>query len=280
MNPSAQRIGFMQGRLSPMVNGMIQAFPDMHWRDEFATAADLGFSRMEWTLDHAQLAQNPFFTEAGREEIRGLSHRYGVAVSSITGDCFMQAPFWKTSGPARDALIDTAGDVIRHGARVGARIVVVPLVDNGSIDNANDEEALFDGVRALAPILTANRCRIAFESDFAPDRLAALIARFPDTLCGVNFDIGNSASLGWDPNTEIPTLGARIINVHVKDRLAGGGTVPLGHGAADFAAVFHHLGVIGYGGFLILQTARATDSDHAGTAAKYRQMTLDWLEAS
>ena len=28
------RIGFMQGRLSPQVDGKIQAFPWVHWRDE------------------------------------------------------------------------------------------------------------------------------------------------------------------------------------------------------------------------------------------------------
>ena len=32
------RIGFMQGRLSPMVNGKIQAFPYETWKNEFAIA--------------------------------------------------------------------------------------------------------------------------------------------------------------------------------------------------------------------------------------------------
>jgi hexulose-6-phosphate isomerase len=67
--------------------------------------------------------------------------------------------------------------------------------------------------------------------------------------------------------------------VHVKDRILGGTTVPLGEGAADFPSVFHHLAQIGYDGALILQTARAADGDHAGSLARYRGMVLEWLAA-
>ena len=105
MSALSQRIGFMQGRLSPPVDGKIQAFPKTHWRDEFASGQSLGFARVEWTLDHEDLAANPLMIAEGQAEIRALSSSHGVAVSSITGDCFMQAPFWKEQGAARTALI-------------------------------------------------------------------------------------------------------------------------------------------------------------------------------
>ena len=73
---------------------------------------------------------------------------------------------------------------------------------------------------------------IVFESDYEPAALARFIAQLgPDF--GVNYDIGNSASLGFDPAEEIGAYGARIRNVHVKDRVRGGTTVPLGTGG-DF----------------------------------------------
>ena len=54
------RIGFMQGRLSPQVDGKIQAFPWQHWRDEFPAAQKLNIPLMEWTLDHDRLTEeNP-----------------------------------------------------------------------------------------------------------------------------------------------------------------------------------------------------------------------------
>ena len=54
----------MQGRLSPIVDGRIQAFPWDHWRAEFPAAEGLGLGLVEWTLDHERLGQNPLMTPA------------------------------------------------------------------------------------------------------------------------------------------------------------------------------------------------------------------------
>ncbi len=276
MSDAAARIGFMQGRLSPQINGMIQCFPWEAWRDEYATAQQIGFALMEWTLDQARIEQNPLMTSAGREQIAALSAQTGVAVSSVTGDCFMQAPFWK-AGRARQSLINTFDAVIRNAAAIGARLIVTPLVDNGAVTTDAERADLLDGMSELAPVLRACGCAIAFESDFEPSRLADFIKDFPTDLFGVNFDIGNSASLGWAPQVEIPLLASRLLNVHVKDRLFGGATVPLGEGAADFKAVFALLKAHGYTGRFILQTARDPAGNHALAAAKYRAMTMEWL---
>lgn len=275
MTETARRIGFMQGRLSPQIDGKIQAFPWPYWRDEFPLARQLGFARLEWTLDHDDLAANPLMTAEGQAEIRALSAAHDVAVSSITGDCFMQAPFWKAQGADRAALVEEMAAVIRAGAAVGASIVVVPLVDNGAVSTPDEEAALAEGLATLTPLLRETGVRIAFECDYPPARLAAFIAGFPADAFGINFDIGNSASLGWPPHEEIPLIAPRLINVHVKDRVLGGTTVPLGQGDADLPAVFELLGKAGYDGFLILQTARAADGDHLGAARAYRERVLD-----
>jgi hexulose-6-phosphate isomerase len=36
------RIGFMQGRLSPMIDGRIQSFPWDYWENEFSLAKEIG----------------------------------------------------------------------------------------------------------------------------------------------------------------------------------------------------------------------------------------------
>lgn len=275
MSDLAHRIGFMQGRLSPQIDDKIQAFPWPFWRDEFPLAQALGFARLEWTLDHDDLAANPLMTAEGQAEIRALSAGHDIAVSSITGDCFMQAPFWKATGVARAALVEEMADVIRAGAAVGATIVVVPLVDNGAVETPDEEAALAEGLAALTPLLRETGVRIAFECDYPPTRLASFIADFPADVFGINFDIGNSASLGWTPREEIPLIAPRMINVHVKDRVLGGTTVPLGQGDADLPTVFELLKQAGYEGFLILQTARAADGDHLGAARAYRDLVLE-----
>ena len=53
------KIGFMQGRLSNLVNNQIQAFPFEDWTYEFELAKKIGFDCMEWTLDYPNLHNNP-----------------------------------------------------------------------------------------------------------------------------------------------------------------------------------------------------------------------------
>ena len=79
---------------------------------------------------------------------------------------------------------------------------------------------------------------------------------------------------------ELEVYGHRVINVHVKDRVRGGTTVPPGKGDADLKTVFAELNRIGYTGNYILQTARAADGDHARVLCRYRDMTIRWLDHS
>jgi len=268
----------MQGRLSPLVNGRIQAFPADHWREEFALAQRHGFTLMEWTIDHDGFADNPFMTKAGRAEIRGMRRRHGVAVRSLTADCFMQAPFFKAEGRQAADRLATLRHMIDAAAALDLRTVVIPLVDNGRIESPLQAARLREGVDWLVQPLGRDGPKIIFESELPPAELAGFIAGYPPARFGINYDIGNSASLGHDPRAEIAAYGGRIDNVHVKDRLLRGTTVPLGQGAADLPVVFRLLKDAGYGGDFILQTARAGDGDHASALCRYRDRVRAWLD--
>jgi len=270
------RIGFMQGRLSPVIDGRIQTFPWPYWQQEFELAHQHGIRLMEWTLDQDRLYENPLLTAAGQMEIKELCRRYKVRIPSLTGDCFMQAPFWKADGAERERLQHDFMEVAAACANVGISIMVVPLVDNGRLENPAQEKTLIDFLESQTAFFDARYLQIVFESDFVPAELARFINRLDARWFGVNYDIGNSASLGFNPEEEIAAYGDRIYNVHVKDRVLGGTTVPLGTGNADFEKVFSALGRIGYRGNYILQTARATNNDHAETLCSYRDMTLNW----
>ena len=266
------RIGFMQGRLSPQVDGKIQAFPWQHWREEFAIAESAGFGLMEWTLDTDRLYENPLMTEPGRAEIARLQSKHGVAIESLTGDFFMQAPFHKSAGAARARGLRDLRAVCEACSKLGIRMLVIPLVDAGRIETAEQEA---DVLRTLQG-LERSGVSIVFESDYAPRALAAFMAKLPADY-GINYDIGNSASLGYDSVEEIGAFGARIRNVHVKDRVRGGTTVPLGTGNANFSATFCALSRARYGGNFILQTARAADGQHRAALERYRDMTQRWI---
>lgn len=270
-------IGFMQGRLSPLVDGKIQAFPWEHWRSEFKTAAANGFTLMEWTLDQKGLHDNPFMTAAGQKEILDLAAQHKVKIGSLTGDCFMQAPFWKSAGVVSEELLEDFRNIIKACSILGVRYIVVPLVDNGSIETADQKQSLLSGMKQLQTILDECGLFVVFESDFPPKALAQLIAKLDRNYFGINYDIGNSAAANFDPVEEISAYGDRIKNVHVKDRPLGGTTVPLGEGNANFKAVFATLAKYHYSGNFILQTARADDGEHAKVLVNYKSMVSKWL---
>lgn len=273
-------IGFMQGRLSPQVDGKIQAFPWDTWRDEFPAAEKTGIGLMEWTLDHDRLMENPLMTAEGQAEIRALSDRHKVKVVSLTGDIFMQMPFWRVAGVEREQRLKEFDVVAQSCAAVGIRFIVVPLVDNGAMKTPDEEALVIVEFSSRAPWLKAHGMAVVFECDYPPARLADFIAKFPAGVFGVNYDIGNSAALGYDSAEEIAAYFPRILNVHIKDRVLGGTTVPLGTGNARLGATIADLVKRGYRGFYILQTARAADGDHAGVLAKYRDMAQGWIEAA
>lgn len=274
------RIGFMQGRLSPLVDGKIQAFPREHWRDEFPQARELGIGLMEWTLDQEGLRDNPLLTRDGRDEIRRLSAASGLKVVSVTGDCFMHAPFYKAEGASRRELLADFEAIIAACSELDITRLVIPVVDNGGLENERQEQVLREELGRRHALLQGARVSVVFESDFDAPRLRDFIATFPAEQFGINYDIGNSAALGHDPGDEIEAYGTRILNVHVKDRVRGGTTVALGTGSADLPRVFRLLCEAGYRGNYILQTARAADGDHAGVLGRYRDMVERYATAA
>lgn len=270
------KIGFMQGRLCDRVDGKIQAFPWQDWEQEFPVAKQIDIKLMEWTLDQDNLYENPLMTETGRAKIKALSNEYQVAIDSLTGDCFMQAPFFKADDATRGSLLEDLSEIIKACADVGIKYVLIPLVDNGSIQTLEQQESLIEGLLPLSQRLIDKKMKIVFESDFPPEKLASFIALFPEDAFGINYDIGNSAALGYSPEKEIYAYGHRIDNVHIKDRVLHGTTVPLGTGNANFPAVFEALKKSQYSGNFILQTARADDNQHAAAISRYRDMANQW----
>ena len=269
------KIGFMQGRLSPLRNGRIQSFPWETWQDEFETAADLNIRKLEWTIDSENFASNPILTLIGREEVRRLKTLYKMETPSVTCDYFMENPPWKSDSEHLFMCIES---ILMGMTEIGAKILVIPLVDNSSPSNANEFSQVVHFFTRMSNLLLTNDLKIAFETDLGPQAFADFLGNFDGESFGVNYDIGNSASFGFNPREEFAAVGPRILNVHVKDRVLGGTTVPLGSGNADFPTVFQCLNEHEYVGNLIMQTARALDGNHAEVLGMYREQIARWME--
>jgi len=273
------RIGFMQGRLSNLVNNSIQAFPKENWREEFLIAKKIDLSLMEWTLDYEDLYENPLMTKHGRREIEFLSKDFSVLIPSITCDCFMQKPFWKAKNKELNLLQKTFIDVISAASKLNIKYLIVPLVDNGSIKNKNQEEILINFLLRNKSFIKNSNLNILFESDLNPKNLKSFIGKFPPDLFGINYDTGNSAAYGFNPDEEFYYYGDYIKNVHIKDRKINGDTIPLKEGDVDFKKVFTNLRKKSYQGNFILQTARDENNKHAELISIYRDITLSFIHS-
>ena len=72
----------------------------------------------------------------------------------------------------------------------------------------------------------------------------------------MNYDTGNSASNGFDPVIELEAYGDKISDLHIKDRMLGGGPVELGKGDCNFQLFFKEFYKIDFSGPIILQAYR------------------------
>ncbi len=264
-----QKIGFMQGRLSEVRNGIIQCFPWDNWENEFQGANKLNLKLMEWTLDHERIFLNPILTEQGQIKINDLKKKFDIKILSVTGDCFMQMPFWKFEGFKKKQLEDDFIKILNILKKINIEIIVVPIVDNGSINDNKHQENLFNFFLGIEGLLNENKQRIAFESDKPPKEIKKFFNILKSDRFGVNYDIGNSASNGYNPTEEIGAYGDKIINVHIKDRMLKGSTVPLGQGNASFETVFSLFKKMNYKGNYILQTARSQNGQHSKVLKEY-----------
>lgn len=268
----------MQGRLSPMIDNRIQSFPWKNWQKEFEIASKNNLSTIEWTIDDDRLYENPLLTKEGIKEINRLTTYYQINIPSLTGDCFMQNPFWKSTGTKKEKLHNDFINILYGCNKANISIVLIPLVDNGSVENEEQENNLLSFLSSQKKLMRKLSLRICFESDLSPKKLKNFIDKYDNSLFGINYDTGNSASMGFDPCEEFSQYGDRIINVHIKDRPLSGTTVPLGEGDTNFELIFRMLKEYKYRGNLILQTARTKNNNDLEVLLKYHSITIEYAK--
>jgi len=269
-------IGIMQGRLSKPIGNRIQAFPWDAWEEEFKKAADIGFDAIEFIFESDNHENNPLFTTDGLYKIKGVSEETGVQVNYVCADYFMERPFIRVSEESRNKSVEILKHLIKQCARIGIKGIEIPMVDNAKMETLKEEELFIECLRECLPVAEIYNVKLGLETSLNPVDFESLIEKIDHPLIEVNYDTGNSASLGYNTEEEISKLGKWINNVHIKDRLLGGSTVPLGEGNADFDLFFKTLNKISYKGSFILQTARGEDD--LEVARKYLAFVKHYIQ--
>jgi len=249
-------LGIMQGRLSPAINDRIQAFPLKTWQAEFKRAATLGLTGIEWIFDQETESVNPLMTAAGVKRILGLSAQCGVCVKSLVANYFMTARLFGDDQERVKRVVKKLILLITQCAQCRIKLIVLPFLETSALTTNRAFSQVTENLRAPAAHAADLGIRLCLETSLEPPIFSRFLTKLSPLNISANYDMGNSAAAGYDPCREIRLLGKRIIGVHVKDRLFNGGTVPLGKGAVDFAAVFATPPAIGYGGDYIFEAAR------------------------
>lgn len=258
------KIGFMQGRLSPIFKKKIQSFPWNYWRKEIIIAKRNNFNLVEWTLDYPRLLENPLISSKEQRKTLFFLKKNKISVNSVTCDFFMQKPFFLIKNKKkREININNLIKVIQKLINAKIRFIIIPLVDKSSIKNTLQEKQVVKEFNKIIKNLNNNnKTKILFEIDYPPSKLKNFIKKFSINFFGVNYDSGNSASLNYNIDEEFNYYGNRILNVHIKDRVKYGKTIKLGHGNVNFFKLKKNLKKIHYKGNLILQTARNLYGKH------------------
>ena len=274
------KIGVMQGRLSKSIDNQIQAFPTTEWKEEFSKAEKIGFDLIEWIFDSLD---NPIITDEGVLELKKCIDGNKIKIHSVCADYFMKNLLFNLPKNELKKNFKVLIQLIHQCSKLGIEIIELPFVDSSSLLLKNSVNGIFNNLQPIIQLLEKNKIILTLETDLPPDQFYELLGKFNSSHIKANYDIGNSISNGFDPESEISILKDYIFNVHVKDRIFHGNTVTLGDGDVDFDLFFSSLAKINYKKDLIIQGARedldGEQIEPEKTCAKYLIFVKKYLSS-
>lgn len=254
--PNYQHIGIMQSRLSPLSGTKYQQFPASWWELEFKLAQQYGFSHIEWIYDDNP--DNILNQEDGYKQVLKQILNTGVEVEAICADYFIEHPFWDNS--QFSVNIKKLHKLIIDGFRLGSKVIVIPLLENSTIDSKTKIRHLVKNLSICLEYASRYMINICLETDLPPEHFHTLLRYFDgQERIGVCYDSGNSAASGYVIDREFSSFGHLIKHVHIKDRTLSGPNTQIGKGATEFTKLFDFLQRFDYTGKMTLQCARTPE---------------------
>ena len=266
------KIGVMQGRLTPKYQGRYQAFPVGMWQDEFKIASECGLDLIEFILDFNDAEENPLLKLGGINEVKSVMKETGVSVKTICADFFMEAPLHSSNNKKKKKSFKILERLLETAKILEITDIVIPCVDKSSLKTEVSVDRFVQQITKIIPIIERQNINLSLETDLSPKPFVELLNKLNSKNITVNYDIGNSAALGFDSDEELNAYGDRITDIHIKDRVLGSGPVTLGEGNADFDKFFTKLKEFNYEGPFIMQAYR----DEEGVSIFKSQ--LNWIK--
>jgi L-ribulose-5-phosphate 3-epimerase len=237
--------GVLQGRLSEPINKKIQEFPSNTWKSEFNTVKNIDLSGIEWLITPNDNLNNPFFTESNLPD----------NILSVCVDTMVNKSFHKN-----EFLYKNLVPVLNKMTELKLNKLVIPLLEDSSVDN---EHTRYNFLKNIIPI-SEKYPKINFCFEFECDKEIVMDIVNKKHNFFITYDTGNFTSKykeKIDHKELISFFGAKIKNVHFKDRTFNGETKHFGLGDTNFKNIIDSLKNINYTHNIILQLARDVDGD-------------------
>jgi L-ribulose-5-phosphate 3-epimerase len=246
----------MQGRLLPKYKGRYQAHPVGYWENEFRIAGGLGLNCIEFIFDYNDFEINPLWSTEGRNKILEVTKLTGVRVYSVCADFFMECPLHSIIEEERSFSKNILIELIQNCNELEIKDIVIPCVDQSSLASLQCIERFKEQLHEVTPVAQNLGIRLSLETDLPPLPFKELLNELNSKSVTVNYDTGNSASLGYDFREELECYGDRISDLHIKDRVLDGGSVFLGTGDVSLSDFLREFEKYEFKGPIIMQLCR------------------------
>ncbi len=190
----------------------VGSLPGENTEERFKNAAECGFEGVE---------VNTLRTEAERREIRDLSDRYGVPVSSVMNSDHWRYPLSDPDPAVVQRSLASIEASIETASCLGAdTVLVVPGVVKPDVPYEDVYRRSAEAIRRVLPLAEEKKVCLAVENVWnkfllSPIEFTTYVDSFGSEFLAAYFDVGNILLYGY-PDQWIRTLGERIRKVHIK----------------------------------------------------------------
>ncbi|MCX6902131.1 MAG: sugar phosphate isomerase/epimerase [Verrucomicrobia bacterium] len=187
---------------------------------------------------------------AARQRYKEQMVGTGLVISSFMMGLLNSAPL--ASDPRAPAWLEQSIDAAKD---LGAGVILVAFFGKGNLlagdqVKQGDVDVVVERLKAAAPRAKAAGVVLAIENTLSAKQNADLLERIGHDSVRVYYDVGNLTARGYDVPAEIRFLKDRIACFHFKDR-----DRYLGEGQIQFEPIAAAIREIGYGGWIVMETA-------------------------
>ena len=251
----------VQGRTLKQTKNKIQYFP-IDWKNEFPILSKLSFDGIEWIYDKYSESTNPLLSQTGQSEMVTISKQFNIELENIVFDRFISDPFLQKDSSLQEQNITKLSNLIQHSSDVGFKRIIFPLVDKNKINSDKELSTLIKIFKEkIIENLDSQNIEIHFETSLPVKEEMLIVNELNHEKIKICFDMGNSASMGFDSKNVINTLDSNLGSVHIKERKLNGVSTPLGQGDVKFFDVFESLKEINFCGPMTFQVYRDKNSN-------------------